>query len=121
VEQFGLGGLESVRGYRQDLLLTDGGLFGSAELRLPLFRAPKIKGVMQIVPFLDVGTGWNRGDRPDPDPQTLVGLGLGLRWQQGDRFTARLDYAIPLVEVDNPDQDTWQENGLYFSVRWRAF
>ena len=121
VEQFGLGGFESVRGYRQDLLLTDGGLFGSAELRLPLFRAPKIKGVMQIVPFLDVGTGWNRGDRPDPDPQTLVGLGLGLRWQQGDRFTARLDYAIPLVEVDNPDQDTWQENGLYFSVQWRAF
>lgn len=121
VEQFGFGGFESVRGYRQDLLLTDSGLLGSAELRLPLFRVPKINGVMQVIPFIDVGTGWNRGDRPDPDPSTLVGLGLGLRWQQGDRFTARLDYAIPLVEVNETDGDTWQENGLYFSVQWRAF
>ncbi|HEY9689478.1 MAG TPA: ShlB/FhaC/HecB family hemolysin secretion/activation protein [Coleofasciculaceae cyanobacterium] len=121
VEQFGLGGFESVRGYRQDLLLTDGGVLGSAELRLPLFRVPKINGVMQVIPFIDVGAGWNRGDRPDPDPSTLVGLGLGLRWQQGDRFTARLDYAIPLVEVSETDGDTWQENGLYFSVQWRAF
>ncbi len=121
VEQFGLGGFESVRGYRQDVLLTDGGVLGSVELRLPLFRAPKINGVMQIIPFIDVGAGWNRGDRPDPDPSTLVGLGLGLRWQQGDRFTARLDYAIPLVEVNETDGDTWQENGLYFSVQWRAF
>lgn len=121
VEQFGLGGFDSVRGYRQDTLLTDGGLLGSAELRLPLFRAPKIEGVMQIVPFVDFGMGWNRGDRPDPDPSTLVGVGLGLRWQQGDRFTARLDYAIPLVDVDRGDTNTWQENGLYFSVQWRAF
>ncbi|TAD79782.1 MAG: ShlB/FhaC/HecB family hemolysin secretion/activation protein [Oscillatoriales cyanobacterium] len=121
VEQFGLGGFESVRGYRQDTLLTDSGLLGSAEFRLPLFRAPKIRGVMQIVPFVDFGMGWNRGDRPDPDPSTLVGAGVGLRWQQGDRFTARLDYAIPLVEVDRGDTNTWQENGLYFSVQWRAF
>ena len=121
VEQFGLGGFESVRGYRQDVLLTDGGVLGSVELRLPLFRAPKINGVMQIIPFIDVGAGWNRGDRPDPDPSTLVGLGLGLRWQQGDRFTARLDYAIPLVDVNEAEGDTWQENGLYFSVQWRAF
>jgi hemolysin activation/secretion protein len=115
-----------VRGYRQDTLLTDGGLLGSAEVRLPLFRvpqirAPQIEGVMQIVPFVDFGMGWNRGDRPDPDPSTLVGVGLGLRWQQGDRFTARLDYAIPLVDVDRGDTNTWQENGLYFSVQWRAF
>ena len=35
LEQFGLGGQESVRGYRQDLLLTDNGALASAEVRFP--------------------------------------------------------------------------------------
>lgn len=40
LEQFGLGGINSVRGYRQDALLTDNGAFASVELRLPIYRAP---------------------------------------------------------------------------------
>jgi len=52
--------------------------------------------------------------RADPDRNTLASVGLGLRWQQGDRFTARLDWGIPLVEVDSTEERTWQENGVYF-------
>lgn len=116
LEQIGLGGLESVRGYRQDYLLTDNGAFASAEVRLPILRVSDLDGVLQIAPFVDFGTAWNNNeDRPDPDPNTLVSAGLGLRWQQGDRFTVRLDWGIPLVSVDSRDR-TWQENGLYFSV-----
>jgi hemolysin activation/secretion protein len=40
LEQFGLGGIDSIRGYRQDQLLTDNGLFASAELRVPILRLP---------------------------------------------------------------------------------
>ncbi len=35
-EQFGLGGQETVRGYRQDALLTDNGTLLSTELRIPI-------------------------------------------------------------------------------------
>ena len=38
LEQFGLGGLDSIRGYRQDLLLTDNGTFASAEVQIPILR-----------------------------------------------------------------------------------
>ncbi|NEQ84667.1 MAG: ShlB/FhaC/HecB family hemolysin secretion/activation protein, partial [Moorea sp. SIO2I5] len=38
LEQIGIGGLESVRGYRQDLILSDNGAFISAELRLPIIQ-----------------------------------------------------------------------------------
>ena len=38
LEQFGIGGLETVRGYRQDAMLADSGIFGSAELRYPILR-----------------------------------------------------------------------------------
>ncbi|MBW4449145.1 MAG: ShlB/FhaC/HecB family hemolysin secretion/activation protein [Spirirestis rafaelensis WJT71-NPBG6] len=120
IEQIGLGGLDSVRGYRQDFLLTDNGAFASAEVQVPIFRVPQINGVLQIIPFVDFGVGWNSSDRENPDPNTLASVGLGLRWSQGDRFTARLDWGIPLISVDSRER-TWQENGLYFSIQYNPF
>ncbi|MEH2166949.1 MAG: ShlB/FhaC/HecB family hemolysin secretion/activation protein [Nostoc sp.] len=119
LEQFGLGGQLSVRGYRQDALLTDNGLLFSAEFRLPIVRAAKIGGVLQLTPFIDVGKGWNvKGE--NPSPSTLVSTGLGLLWKQGDDFLARLDWGIPLISVDG-EKRSLQENGLYFSVRYSPF
>ncbi len=119
LEQFGLGGLESVRGYRQDLLLTDNGAFASAEVQLPILRVSQLNGVLQLAPFVNFGTTWNSG-RDAPDQNTLASVGFGLRLSQGDRFIARLDWGIPLVSVTSPER-TWQENGLYFSVLYNPF
>lgn len=115
IEQFALGGQGSVRGYRQDVLLTDNGAFASAEVRLPILRVSKWDGLLQLTPFIDVGTTWNNSGRDDPDPSSLAAIGVGLLWQQGDSFTARLDWGIPLVSVDSTG-DTLQENGIYFSI-----
>jgi len=117
LEQFGLGGMQSVRGYRQDALLSNDGAFFSAETRIPLLRVPKVGGLLQIAPFLDVGTAWNNLE--PLDPSTLVGVGLGLLWQQDD-FSARLDWGIPLVPIDGEKQNL-QENGIYFSLIYRPF
>ncbi len=119
LEQFSLGGLQSVRGYRQDLLLTDNGAFASAEVRLPVLRVSDWNAVLQVAPFVDVGSTWNSG-RAAPDTNSLASVGLGLVWQQSNRFTARLDYGIPLISVDSTER-TWQENGLYFSVFYNPF
>ncbi|MBW4607917.1 MAG: ShlB/FhaC/HecB family hemolysin secretion/activation protein [Hassallia sp. WJT32-NPBG1] len=119
IEQFGLGGLGSVRGYRQDLLLTDNGVFATAELQYPILRIPQWQSVLQLVPFVDVGNAWNSG-RENPDVNTLASVGLGLQWRQSDRFTARLDWGIPLVFVDSRET-TWQENGVYFSILYNPF
>ncbi|NEO29176.1 MAG: ShlB/FhaC/HecB family hemolysin secretion/activation protein [Symploca sp. SIO3C6] len=120
IEQFALGGLGSVRGYRQDQLLTDNGAFASAEVRLPILRVSKWDALLQLTPFVDLGTTWNNGDREDPDPNSLVSVGVGLLWQQGDRFRARLDWGIPLVSVDSTG-DSLQENGVYFSIEFNPF
>jgi hemolysin activation/secretion protein len=114
LEQFSLGGQESIRGYRQDYLLSDNGSLFSVEVRVPILRVPGIRGILQIVPFVDVGTGWNH-DAVDPSPSTLVGAGLGLLWRQGEYLTIRLDYGIPLIST-NQAKRSWQENGIYFSV-----
>ncbi len=115
LEQFGLGGLDSIRGYRQDTLLVDSGALFSVEARIPIFRFRKIKSLLQITPFVDVGTAWNSSGRPQPDPSTIAGVGAGLRWQTGDRLTARLEWGIPLIPIESSNR-TWQENGVYFSV-----
>lgn len=122
LEQFSLGGWQSVRGYRQDALLTDDGFFISAEVPLPILRIEKVEGVLQVVPFVDFGIGWNSADNPnpDPDPNSLVGVGLGLQWQMGDNFDARFDWGIPLTDVEDSDR-TLQEQGLYFSINYSLF
>ncbi len=120
LEQFGIGGQESVRGYRQDLLLSDNGAIASAELRLPILRVPEVEGVLQFAPFFDFGTAWNSSGRKDPSPSTIAGMGFGLLWQHGDRLTIRFDYGIPLTSSGTSAR-TWQENGLYFSLLWNAF
>jgi len=122
LEQFGIGGQETVRGYRQDYLLKDNGILASAELRLPILRVSEVQGLLQIVPFIELGTAWNNGDEPENSdiPDTLVSTGLGVLWQMGDDFTARLDFGIPLVSIEDRG-DTWQENGVYFSIIYTLF
>lgn len=116
-EQFSVGGLGSVKGYRQDQLLTDNGIFTSVEVRRTVLRISEGQGRLQFIPFIDYGRGWNSSERRNPEPNNLVSVGVGLQWQQGDDFTARLDYGIPLVDVDPRDR-TWQENGILFTIQW---
>ncbi len=112
-EQFALGGKG---GYLQHSLLTDNGIFASAEVQLPILRVFRGKGVIQVIPFVDFGTAWNSSGQANPSPNTLASVGLGLQWQQ-ENFTARLDWGIPLVSVHSP-YGTGQENRLYFSVQY---
>ncbi|NJN29718.1 MAG: ShlB/FhaC/HecB family hemolysin secretion/activation protein [Synechococcales cyanobacterium RM1_1_8] len=120
--QFGLGGSSTVRGYRQDVLLGDGGWLASAEVRLPLLKAGQRQASqLQLVPFFDLGGVFNRGDRPEPDPSFIASTGLGLLFESGDRrFSGRVEYGLPLVEVSN-EGESLQARGLHASFRYRLF
>lgn len=120
LEQVGLGGFETVRGYRQDFLLRDNAAFASVELRYPLLRTSDGEGVLQVTPFVDLGRAWSSNPELEIEARTLFSVGLGLRWQYGDRLTLRLDWGIPLTETDSRER-TLQENGIYFSIDWNLF
>lgn len=119
LEQFGIGGIDSVRGYRQDRLLADNGVFASAEVQIPLFSITQNSSVT-IAPFADVGVVWNH-EEEIPESNTLASVGVGLRWSISDRFSARFDWGIPLIPVKQSREATWQENGFYFSVEYNPF
>lgn len=116
-EQFSLGGVSTVRGFRQDGVTRDSGLFVSSELRVPLVSGDS--GTLQMVPFIDIGHAFNQGDRFLPnESQTLASVGLGLRYDLGNRLSARIDYGIPLLNRSDR-RPTLQEEGLHLSVSWR--
>lgn len=116
LERFSIGGVDTVRGYRQNQLVTDNGILGSVEVRLPLTSNPN---VLQIAPFFDIGTVWNNRDS-DPDPATIASLGLGLRWLISPDLSLRLDYGIPLIKLDNQG-NSLQDEGFHFSLRYQPF
>ncbi|MGB7379632.1 MAG: ShlB/FhaC/HecB family hemolysin secretion/activation protein [Rivularia sp. (in: cyanobacteria)] len=115
-EKISIGGVDTVRGYRQNQIVTDSGIVGGIEARIPLLSEVE---TLQLIPFFDFGTGWNnRSD--NPDPQTLASLGLGLQWQPLRGLGLRADYGIPLVGRGDSG-DSLQENGFNFSVRYQPF
>jgi len=114
-EQFGLGGQQTVRGYRQDALLRDNGAVISAEARFPIARFSE-ESVVQITPFLEAGAAWNNNNTPEGN-NVLVGTGFGLLWQQNENLSARIDWGIPLVDIESSG-DSLQDSGIYFSLRY---
>jgi hemolysin activation/secretion protein len=119
LEQFSAGGAVSVRGYRQDLLLADNGLFASAEVRTPILKIPQWDTTVQLTPFLDFATIWN-SDQAPLETQTISSVGVGLRFLVGNIFNARLDWGIPLTSVERRG-NSLQENGLYFTLEFFPF
>lgn len=102
-EDLTIGGVNSVRGYRRDLYLLDRGVLASIEYRFPLVRSND--SVVQSFTFLDMAWGGNTGDFPDPDPNYLASVGIGLRWQLLDRLSAEIGVGIPLVAVSDRNQE----------------
>ena len=112
LEQFSLGGASTVRGYRENRLVTDNGVVASAEFRLPLTNPPER---LQLAPFVEGGIGWNHDE--NNSLEGLASLGMGLIWQADDNTRIRLDYGYPLTNRES-DRDTLSENGFTFSLDW---
>ena len=114
LEKFPLGGLGTVRGYRSNTIVRDNGVNSSGELRIPLFRNDNWPGTLQLVPFIDFGWGWNT-DAPKSSPETITGVGGGLRWQWANLATAEAYYGYGMDKVKIGKRDL-QDQGFHFQV-----
>ena len=94
-EQLSLGGVDSVRGYRQAAYLGDGGYNLSLEYRLDLLK--KSPDVLQAVAFVDHGGAYVM--RPSPGETSSVslsGAGLGFRFHPNQDITVNFDLGLPI-------------------------
>nr|MBA3922924.1 ShlB/FhaC/HecB family hemolysin secretion/activation protein [Nostocaceae cyanobacterium] len=78
LEQFSFGGVDTVRGYRQNQFVADNGITGSLEVRFPVVNNPNGFGTLQVAPFVDIGKVWNTNDI-GVDNRLFASTGLSLR------------------------------------------
>ncbi|NER48535.1 MAG: ShlB/FhaC/HecB family hemolysin secretion/activation protein [Symploca sp. SIO1A3] len=118
-QQFVIGGGQSLRGYRQNIRAGDNGFRFSMEDRITLERDEGGIPTFQLAPFFDAGLVWNDSDNPSPLPgeRFLAGVGLGVIWQPLPKLNLRLDYGVPLIDLDDRGTNA-QDEGFYFSVNY---
>lgn len=119
LEQFAIGGANSVRGYRENQLVRDWGYTSSLEYRIPILKNALGRTTLQLAPFVDVGAGWNR-NRTTPEPRTIWSLGTGLRWDPHPKLHAQLYWGKDMEDVENPTH-TIQDSGFHFLIKANIF
>ena len=130
LEQFSLGGVQSVRGYRENQLLRDNGVFASIEVRVPVWKDKAKEPLVTLAPFLDWGTAWDRkefaGRRPpgglDDRQESLTSIGVGVIFGPWRYISGQIywGYALNRDSVVRGG-DNLQDYGLHFALSVSAF
>lgn len=114
-EQFAAGGMYSVRGYLSAEAIGDYGALGTLEWRTaPLSLWSSVLQDWRWYAFVDAARLGLREPLPEQqDRYSLASAGLGSSFSLGEHFFFRLDYALPLKEGPNTDND---EPNLHFNI-----
>lgn len=98
LDRMSIGGIYTVRGYRENQLLRDKGRIFNFEFDYPVIRQSGNGLNLALIPFYDIGRGQNQ-DEPAASLSS-VGLATRLRWQG-----VRLDFAMA-KRLRHPDDVT---------------
>jgi len=122
VEQFSAGGQDTVRGYRENLILADSGVIGSLELACPVTvghltcDAPGDDWkTVRLSVFTDGAYMRNRVG-PQPDPDGLASVGFSLTWTPTRAVFARFTYGGALISATQTGPKDIQDQGIEFNV-----
>ncbi len=124
IEQFQLGGANTVRGYTEGLLLGDRGYSMSAEWRWPVpllakvspWAGDRIRGAL----FFDFGQVWmDKKNRyySSKRPSTLASGGFGLRAHLTDYMQGYADLAFGLADRGDVEPNAQPTARIHFGVR----
>ncbi|MBK1694078.1 hypothetical protein CKO09_04915 [Chromatium weissei] len=119
LEQFSIGGANSVRGYRENQLVGDNGYTAALELRHSIWEGVKFfdaKQQLQLVLFTDVGNAWNHGHYSERDGD-LWSIGVGAVWTIEKRLQAELYVGHALNSPPPEKEHDWQDEGVHFMVQ----
>jgi hemolysin activation/secretion protein len=119
LEQFEVGGMQTVRGYLENQLVRDRGIVSSAEFRIPILFNKAGAGIVQLAPFFDFGGAWNVNG--SPDPSKIYSIGSGLLAEPNKHFSAQIYWGYRLQHVTVPDEARAQGLGISFQLNVNAF
>ena len=109
LEQYQIGGISSVRGYSEGLLMGPSGYYSSLEMLFPIPFLPKtikcignenkrfrLKDSIKFATFVDHGAVFHH-DRPTDKENFLLSAGVGLRFALSKYISARFYVGFPLM------------------------
>ena len=129
LEQIGVGGIDTVRGYGTNEVVRDQAVIASLEVRATLFRSPGDRHTLQFAPFIDYAHAWNHkralfdasaGGLAKIDVgkrRTLLSLGAGLRYRMARRFRAEFYWGVGRRSDPSGALVGAQQHGIHFRVR----
>lgn len=117
-----VGGINSVRGYRDSLFLVDRAVIGTLELA-KTFDLSADKGgsggfrwgAFSVSVFAD-GAAFKNAEKPQPEERWLGSVGASLAWIPSDAFEASVTYGHALNDVPGPENRTLQDRGIHFRL-----
>ena len=117
IEKYVLGGWQTLRGYRESLILRDRVVFGSLELRAPGWN---LADRVRLEPAAFVDWAWSRNTLRTAEiyPESLGSVGIGATLTLPWGLSARVDYAYPSERWLTERRDV-QDRGLHFRVTWK--
>ncbi len=117
-ERISIGGISSVRGYRENELVRDQGYSAGVEFHYPLFKQfNHDSGQLNAIVFMDYGEAWNKGQ----SSENLHSVGFGFHWQGFEYLAVDFHYAHDIKQArDKPDYNL-QDDGIHFNVSVSSF
>lgn len=117
LERMAVGGVNTVRGYRENQLVRDEGFNTSVEFHYPLFGDANSEHSLSLVPFMDYGGAWNHGESAN----YLHSAGIGLNWKFYN-INSEFYWAHKINSVEKTKyNDDLQDDGIHFQVKIDAF
>ena len=118
LERMAVGGLYTVRGYRENQLVRDQGVSISTELHYPLLggNETNARHRLTLIPFVDYGRAWNHGEAADE----LYSVGAGFEWMFKP-VSVNFYYGYALHKDKPLQKGDLQDNGIHFQARWDLF
>lgn len=122
LEKLSIGGVSTVRGYRENLITRDNGLIYSLQWHIPVIPVPISKfkripedGLLELMFFVDYGRAWN-AERGTLDSEEIYSVGLGLHWNPYQHLRTQFYWGYPLRDFPEPEDRDLQDDGVHFKM-----
>ena len=114
IEKYALGGIETIRGYRQNQVVRDNAYLASLEVH---YR-PELPIWIDLIGFLDWGRGENHKDSTSIGHSDLASVGVGVVVKHSQRFSFELYLAHGFDDFKASEYDL-QDDGVHFRLGYR--
>jgi hemolysin activation/secretion protein len=134
LEKFAIGGVDTVRGFPENLIVRDDGTAATLEVQLPVpgYRAQPDSRDVVVAAFVDYGRSWDKVNTSPDNPLVnttdalyIASAGVGVLWNPLQGLDAQMYWGRSIGNnfdaYDNPlnyAPNDLQKRGVHYSVNY---